>query len=161
MTKVSRLILGVVATTAFALPVVSLAQPDIMSLTEEVAGKSGYDVKQVTDTTLSETIGRIIRIAMSLIGTIFFILLVYAGFLWLTAQGDEGQVDKAKDIIKTSTMGLVVVMAAYGLSAFLVGVVALTSGAPSSGSVGPGYGTGGFWTSFGKSFKDNWWNYVF
>lgn len=137
------------------------AQPDILSLTQEVGGKSGYDVQNVTDTTISETIGRIIRIALSLVGTIFFVLTIYSGFLWMTAQGNEEQVEKAMKIIKTSAVGLVIVMAAYGLSAFLVGIVALTSDAPVGGKVGPGYGTGGFWTSFGKTFKDTWWNWVF
>lgn len=160
MKRLSLLFLGIFAGLLLVGSFVH-AQPDINSLTTDVAKSSGYDTTQVNDLTLSQTVGRIIRVALSLVGTIFFVLMIYAGFLWMTAQGDDEQVNKAIGIIKTSTVGLIVVLAAYGLSAFLVGVVSLTSGAPSSGSVGPGYGTGGFWSSFGTSLKDNWWNFAF
>ncbi len=139
------------------------AQPDINSLTEQVGTASGFDVKQVTETTLSETIGRIIRIALSLIGTGFFALTIYAGFLWMTAQGSDEQVEKAMGIIKTATVGLLVTLAAYGLTVYIVGAIALTSGKPSTGTVGTDYGNGGFWSSFGKTCtgKDSWWKCVF
>lgn len=53
---------------------------------------------------------------LTLLGLIFLILLVYAGVLWATARGNEEQITKAKTIIKRAVIGLVIVLAAYGIS---------------------------------------------
>lgn len=137
------------------------AGPNINEFTTDIAGRSGYNTVGTTEYTLSETVGKVIRIILSLVGTIFLILTIYAGFLWMTAQGDEGKVEKAMQIFKTSIMGLVVVLAGYGITTFIVGVITTTAGTPGGPGVGPGASNASFWSSFGKSFKDNWWNYVF
>ncbi|MEK7623855.1 MAG: hypothetical protein AAB408_04290 [Patescibacteria group bacterium] len=64
-------------------------------------------------------LGTVINTALALVGTIFFILMVYAGYLWLTSRGDEGQVDKAKEIISASIIGLVIVVSAYAITVFV------------------------------------------
>lgn len=84
---------------------------------EKIAGVAGYGTN-VNEYSLSQTIGRVIKILLSFVGTIFFALAVYAGFLWMTAQGNEDQVAKATGIIKTAVIGLIVVMAAYSITAF-------------------------------------------
>jgi hypothetical protein len=85
--------------------------------------------------------------------------MIYAGFLWMTAAGDEGKIEKSLDIIKASVIGLTLVIAGYGLTTFVVGVLTSSTGVPGS-KVGTGTSMG-FWESFGKSFKDNWWSYLF
>jgi TRAP-type C4-dicarboxylate transport system permease small subunit len=135
------------------------AAPNINELTADVGQKSGYDVAGTTDLSLSQNVGRIIRILLSMVGTIFFVLTIYAGFLWMTAQGEESKVTKSMGILRTATMGLVLVLAGYGITTFIVGVISTTTGL--GGQNAAGYGSGGFWSSFGKSFKDNWWNFVF
>ena len=80
---------------------------------------SGY--AEATETTLAENVGKIINIALSLVGTIFTVLIVYSGFLWMTASGDSSQIDKAKQILTSSVIGLIIVLSAYSLSNFIVG----------------------------------------
>lgn len=70
--------------------------------------------------TLPEIIGSIINIALSLLGLIFLGLALYAGFKWMTAQGDSKEVDAAKDTLKNSVIGLIVIMASYALSNFVI-----------------------------------------
>ena len=72
-----------------------------------------------SDMSLGAAVGAGISIALSLVGLIFLILMVYAGFLWMTARGDEGQVDKARKTIISSTIGLVIVVSAYALTVFV------------------------------------------
>ena len=50
---------------------------------------------------------------------IFLILTIYAGFLWMTARGNEEQVTKAKTILKTTLIGLVIVLASFGIAQFI------------------------------------------
>jgi hypothetical protein len=85
------------------------------------AGKAGY--KPVTgsgEETIYTTIGLVINIALSLLGVIFLALIIYAGFEWMIARGDEAKVTKAKDIMKNAVIGLVIVIAAYGISFFVI-----------------------------------------
>lgn len=68
-------------------------------------------------------VGRIIRVLISLLGIIFLVLMVYAGFLWMTARGESEQVDKAKNIIRQSIIGLIIVFLAYALTGFIINAV--------------------------------------
>lgn len=112
--------------SAFALlsiPSFVLAQPDIGGgtggLMKKVGGAAQYNTS-VNEYTLSETVGRAVRMVLMLLGTIFFVLAVYAGFLWLSAQGNDQQVAKAKGILTTATIGMVVIIASYSITAMIM-----------------------------------------
>ena len=68
---------------------------------------------------LSAVVGNIIKTVLSLVGIIFLVLTVYAGFLWMTARGDDEQVNKAKEIIKSSIMGLFITVSSYAITVFI------------------------------------------
>lgn len=78
------------------------------------------DLIQVTQT-LPELIGSIIGIALSFVGVIFFLLILYAGFLWMTAFGNDEKVTTAKSIMEHAIIGLVIVLSAYAISKFVFG----------------------------------------
>lgn len=82
---------------------------------EGVAGQAGLGGQS----DLATLVGGIIQAALSLIGLIFFILMVYAGYYWMTARGEESRVEKAKDSIKTAIIGLIIVMLAYAITTFV------------------------------------------
>ncbi|HRH23443.1 MAG TPA: hypothetical protein PK295_02340 [Candidatus Magasanikbacteria bacterium] len=75
---------------------------------------------RATETTLAENIGRIITVLFSILGVLFTVLIVYAGYLWMTARGEDEQVTKAKNIIGRSVIGLIILMAAYSITRFVV-----------------------------------------
>lgn len=66
------------------------------------------------------TVGSIINIALGLLGTIALVLVVYAGFLWMTAAGNDDQVGTAKKILGSSIIGLIVILSAYSITRFVV-----------------------------------------
>jgi cytochrome bd-type quinol oxidase subunit 2 len=74
-----------------------------------------------TKANLPTVVGNIVSAALTLLGIIFLVLMVYAGYLWMTAQGEEQQIEKAKNIIKSSLIGLVVVVSAYAITTFVTG----------------------------------------
>ena len=76
-----------------------------------------------TTNSLPQTIGNIIAAALGLTGTIFLILMIYGGFMWMQARGNEEYVRKAKEIIWSAVIGLVIIGAAYALTTFIVGAV--------------------------------------
>jgi hypothetical protein len=72
--------------------------------------------------------GTVIGAVLSFVGVIFFILIFYGGFRWMMAQGNEQEVETAKKIIIAASIGLVIVLAAYAITAF-VGEQLTTAGA--------------------------------
>ena len=71
--------------------------------------------------TLEGVTGSIINAALTLVGIIFLLLMVYAGYLWMTARGEEDQISKAKKIISGTMIGLVLVLSAYAITVFVTG----------------------------------------
>ncbi len=71
-------------------------------------------------TRLEDVIGLVITAFLSLLGVIFLVLMVYGGYIWLIARGDESKVTKAKDTIVNSLIGLVIVLAAYAITYFVL-----------------------------------------
>lgn len=86
------------------------------SVLEKVAGP----FKSSTPQTLEQKISSIISIFLSFLGVIFLILMIYAGFNWMTAAGDEERITKSKETIRAAVIGLVIVLAAYALSVFII-----------------------------------------
>ena len=67
-----------------------------------------------------QLVGKIINVILAFLGVIFLILTIYAGFLWMTASGEEKKVAKAKGILSSSVTGLVIILAAYLLVNFVI-----------------------------------------
>ena len=78
------------------------------------------DSTGLSDEDLTTTLGELINIALSLLGIIFLMLTLYAGFIWMTAQGDAGKTKKAQDILRTAVVGLVILLSAYAISTFII-----------------------------------------
>ncbi len=85
---------------------------------EEVGAVKGPYSFANTDS-LSEIIGTAIKGFLSLLGVIFLGLMLYAGFHWMTARGEEEKVEKAKSTITRAIVGLVIVVGAYAIWAFI------------------------------------------
>jgi hypothetical protein len=80
------------------------------------AAAPGYD----TGTDIYQIISAIIDTVLSLLGVIFVILIIYGGITWMTAEGEEARVEKAQKIIREAVVGLIIVMAAYAISYFII-----------------------------------------
>jgi TRAP-type C4-dicarboxylate transport system permease small subunit len=78
--------------------------------------------------TLPEIIGSIVNVVLGFLGIVFLVLLLYAGFMWMTAQGDDKKVDKARAMISQSVIGLVIIVAAYAISTFVLGSLVNVTG---------------------------------
>ncbi len=68
---------------------------------------------------LQSRVGQIIGFVLSFVGVLFLILMIYAGLTWMTAGGNKEQVSKAKTLMINAVLGLIVVMGAYALTAFI------------------------------------------
>lgn len=66
-----------------------------------------------------DIIAAIISVALSLLAIIFIVLMIVSGYQWMTAGGNEEQVKKAQGRIKNAIIGLVIVILAYAITAFV------------------------------------------
>lgn len=60
---------------------------------------------------------------LGLLGVVFIILIILGGFKWMTAQGNEQQVEEAKNYIKRAIIGIIIITAAYAITHFVFNVL--------------------------------------
>ena len=68
---------------------------------------------------IPSTIGKIVGVALAFIGVLFMGLLIYGGFSWMVARGNQQDVTKAKELIEAAVIGLIIVLAAYAITAYV------------------------------------------
>jgi len=120
----------------FLLPAFSAANSPTTKGLETAAGNGFKGVSLVSD--VPSAIGKIVGLALSFVGLAFFVLMIYAGFLWMFARGNDQEVQKAKDLIQAAIIGLIIVLAAYAITMFIGN--ALTSGNDTGGDFTPRVG---------------------
>jgi cbb3-type cytochrome oxidase subunit 3 len=123
-----KLILASLLTSFFLFGFVSSSLADNYGLDKTISAgnklEKAFSVNAVgssSEAFLSTRVGSIIGTLLSFLGVIFMVLVIYAGVLWMTARGAEAQVDKAKDILVNAIIGLILVLAAYAITAFVGG----------------------------------------
>jgi len=109
-----------------ALPFLSLAVDTGLNTT---AGEA-----KLIETDIAVFAGNIIRAVLGLLGILILIFILYGGYLWLVSGGNDQMVKKAKDILTSAFIGLIIVLAAYAITTFVVrGITGAISGSgPSS-----------------------------
>lgn len=91
---------------------------------------SGYQ-----DADISQIIAVVIQTFLGFLGIIFVVLIIYGGYLWMTARGNEEQVNKAKDTIKRAAVGLVIILAAYSITYFVFNSLPFEGGTGGDGGL--------------------------
>ncbi len=120
-------------TIVFLLPQIGFAQNEF-GLEDVDTALGGND--------LTDIIANIINIFLGLLGIIATIIMLYGGYLWMTAQGDGDQVIKAKQIIINGIIGLIIIMLSYAIVSFVFS--ALVDATDNNGGSGSGNGGGSY-----------------
>lgn len=81
--------------------------------------ETGYSTVQKLQGSPETIVASVVKLFLSFLGVIFLILTIYGGFNWMLARGNEQKVDKAKNIITNSVIGLIVILAAYMIAAYI------------------------------------------
>lgn len=72
---------------------------------------------------LKDTINAIIRVILSFLGILAVIIILWGGFIWMTAAGDDGKTEKARKLIIAGVVGIVIILAAYSIAYFVINTV--------------------------------------
>lgn len=109
------------------LPTVAFAQDSA----ETVASAAGLGTQSVLT-----TIGTIISVILGFIGVVFLILLIYSGWVWMTAGGAEDQIKKAKKTLINATIGIIITFSAYAIASFVLNAIGDATNTNGNGSNG-------------------------
>ena len=86
----------------------------VAKISEETTGvkSTGFE--------LPSLVGQLLYAFISALGVVMTVYILYGGYLWMTARGDEKQVEKAQDMIKNAIIGMVVVALSFFISSYVL-----------------------------------------
>jgi len=90
------------------------AQPD------DPLGLTYGQYTKLGDDDIRLTVAEIIRVALGLLGITALVLIIYAGFKWMTAGGNEEGIESARKILFAAVIGLAIILSAYAITNFVV-----------------------------------------
>lgn len=67
-----------------------------------------------------ELAGRIINIALGFLSVVAVGFILYAGFLWMTSNGEEDRITKAKQILRSGLIGLGIILSSWAIASFVI-----------------------------------------
>lgn len=98
-----------------ALPSVAFAQSKVNLGIEVFKDDLGLGTQDIR-----VTVAKIINVFMGLLGLVAVVIVLYGGFLWMTAAGNEDRIEKAKKMIVAGVIGLAIILSAYAIARFVV-----------------------------------------
>ena len=120
---IAMLVIMPILSLAFASPVLA----DI--ITEDQAWGKDYTKKTADELAASaglntkdprEIAANVVNVILGFLGIIAVVLILIGGFMWMTSQGSEEKTGTAKKIMSAGVIGLVIVLAAFGIAKFVI-----------------------------------------
>ncbi len=116
------LLVGGIAYFLFdAAPVLASYADELNQQLGATAGKDGAQVSESADPRM--IVALLIRTFLTILGTLYLAYTVYAGYLWMTAAGDDEQINTAKATLRRATLGVVIVLMAYSITRFVTSLI--------------------------------------
>ncbi len=108
-----KIIVYIIVSLAILAPQFVFADALGTSLLNKSVGGVGLESSLETST------ANVIIAVLAVVGTVFLVLTVVAGIMWMTASGNEEKITKAKKIIIGAIIGLAITLFAYTITAFV------------------------------------------
>lgn len=104
--------------------------PDIFGLQpiEESTALSGGDIRVI--------VAEVIRAVLALLGIIALVLIMYAGYLIMTAAGSEERITSGKDVLRNAVIGLAIILSALAIVQFILNALSRATGFEGAGAPG-------------------------
>jgi hypothetical protein len=78
----------------------------------------------------------IINVLMGLMAIGAVSLILWGGFTWMSSNGSEDKIDKAKKILRNGVIGLVIILSSWGIAYFVLSKIISSTGNSNGGSDG-------------------------
>lgn len=90
------------------------------------AGKIAEGV--LSQKTLPEIIGGIIKVILGLSGTVALVFIVMSGVEWMTSQGKPDKIKAAKDRMISAAVGIFIIAISYAVTDFVIKQLTVIAG---------------------------------
>ena len=119
--------------------IISLAIVVLLVVPMVVGAQNSLGLDDITNTSLGEAelqpaVMQIINVLLGFLATIAIVIVLLGGFKWMTAGGNEDKVGEAKKILGAGVIGLVIILAAYAITVFVVGQIYTATGGITGGT---------------------------
>lgn len=108
----------------FIFPQISFAESfetELSQQTKAFAGEQGIGFDRPNDP--RAIVAQVIKVFLSVIGILFLVYTVYAGYLIMFSAGDEEKINKGKSTLRTAIIGIFIVLSSYSIVYFVTEVV--------------------------------------
>jgi len=130
MKKTTIFIFLVCVLGIFCIPAYTQAQDTAKDGKEAAQGAVGSEMKRQLDVFGSSAgvgttadvadprmiVGRIVRVVVSLLMTMFVLYTIYGGYLIFTSAGEEEKMSKGRKVIFQSTIGVFIILSSYSIT---------------------------------------------
>ena len=82
-----------------------------------------------TSTTVPQIIGSVIRVILSVSGTVALIFIIWGGIKWMISKGKEDSIKEARKLMTSGMIGIAIIAAAYAITDFVIKQITVVAGA--------------------------------
>ena len=98
----------------FILPKINYAAGDASINTAINGLNSAANEAQVsTSRTVTQMAGSVFNLVLGFLGVVFLVLVIYGGFTWMTAGGNQDKIKHGRDLVTWAAIGLIVILFAF------------------------------------------------
>lgn len=98
-----------------------LAARAVSALTVEDLDTTGVSDNLILGNTSPESLAiSVINWVLGILALIAVVLILVGGFRWMTAGGNEEKIESAKKTLYASLIGLVIILAGWGISVYVI-----------------------------------------
>lgn len=122
-----KAIISLIICAAVILPVVSVMAQDgkvkvdsqsTTSLTNPLCPPGSPSCAE--GTSVPTLIGKVIKAALGIVGSLALLMFIYGGFMWMLSGGNEKMIEKGKTTLMWAALGLVLIFTSYALVNFVI-----------------------------------------
>ncbi|HMB66175.1 MAG TPA: pilin, partial [Patescibacteria group bacterium] len=88
------------------------AQPDV--------GREYAEETGLGDTDPREILVNFVNIAFTFLAIVAVIIIIYAGYLWMTSGGNSERIEKAKKVLLGAVIGLILILSSFAIVNFII-----------------------------------------
>ncbi|PIZ98475.1 MAG: hypothetical protein COX77_04360 [Candidatus Komeilibacteria bacterium CG_4_10_14_0_2_um_filter_37_10] len=88
---------------------------------------------------LQTLIVRIVRIFLGFLGLLAVIMILYGGYIWMTAGGSPDKIEKAKKILRNAGIGLLIIIMSFSIAEFIFRQLGWATGLDQNGRFDQSY----------------------
>lgn len=131
LTLVAAVVMGLVLAPSLSMAASTTDTFGLNPLNSELSGTLG-------NADLRVTVGKLINVALSLLGVIAVVIILAGGFKWMTAGGNDDKVAEARKMIFSGIIGLAIILSSWAIALFVLNRLRDATG---SGSISGGLDT--------------------